>query len=130
MIESLKRAFDLAEQRSEHEQRALASLLLEEMQAEERWSALLTDPRSSALLDRLADEAVAEDVKDDTESINGEQFVRTRSAQNSFARCSMRSLQPSSKMPTMRTFDFGLIPIIPACTFIKSRHMLLCTASV
>ena len=75
MIESLKRAFDLAEQRSEHEQRALASLLLEEMHAEEQWSVLLADPRSSALLDRLADEAVAEDVKDDTESINGERFV-------------------------------------------------------
>jgi len=75
MIEPLKHAFELAEQRSEDEQRALASLLLEELQAEERWSALLADPRSSILLDRLVSEALAEDRADATEVITGEHFV-------------------------------------------------------
>jgi uncharacterized protein YjaZ len=75
MIESLKRAFALAEQRPEHEQQALATVLLEEMQAEERWSALLADPRSTTLLDRLVSEALAEDVAGDTEIITGKRFV-------------------------------------------------------
>jgi hypothetical protein len=71
MTESLKRAFALAETRPESEQQALATLLLEEMQAEERWSALLTDPRSTVLLDRLVREALT----DDSEDIIGERFV-------------------------------------------------------
>ena len=75
MIEPLKRAFALAEQRSEDEQQALASLLLEELQAEEEWNALLADPRSTTLLDRLVCDALAADVAGETETIIGERLV-------------------------------------------------------
>ncbi len=75
MVESLKRAFVLAEQRSEDEQQALAALLLEEMQAEEQWRTLLADPRSTMLLERLVDAALAEDLAGETETITGESFV-------------------------------------------------------
>jgi hypothetical protein len=75
MIESLKRAFALAEQRSEDEQQTLAALLLEEMQAEEQWSMLLVDPRSTTVLERLVDEALAEDLAGETETNTGETFA-------------------------------------------------------
>jgi hypothetical protein len=75
MTELLKRAFALAEQRSEDEQQALAALLLEEMQVEEEWRALLADPRSTILLERLVDEALSEDLAGETETITGERFV-------------------------------------------------------
>ena len=75
MIEPLKRAFALAEQRSEDEQQALAALLLEEMQAEEQWYALLADPRSTILLERLVGDALAGDLAGETETITGERFV-------------------------------------------------------
>jgi len=75
MIEPLKRAFALAEQCSEDEQHALAALLLEEMQAAEQWRALLADPRSTILLERLVDDALTEDLAGETETITGESFV-------------------------------------------------------
>src|SRR5437764_8272890 len=53
MIERLRQAFALAEQRSEQEQQMLADLLLAEMQAEEQWEALFADPRSDTLLERM-----------------------------------------------------------------------------
>ena len=43
--------------------------------AEERWSTLLTDPRSSILLERLVSEALAEDSAGATEVVIGERFV-------------------------------------------------------
>jgi len=61
MIERLKQVFEQAEQRSEAEQELLAQLLLEEMQSEDRWTALFADPRSDALLEKLVAEAIAED---------------------------------------------------------------------
>ena len=75
MIEQLKRAFSLAEQRSEQEQQALADLLLEEMRAEDRWTTLFADPRSEVLLQRMAAEAVAEDDAGNAEEIVGDAFL-------------------------------------------------------
>jgi hypothetical protein len=75
MIERLKQAFQLAEQRPEREQERLADLLLEEMQAEERWNTLFADPRSDALLERLVAEARSEDEAGETEEITGDTFA-------------------------------------------------------
>jgi hypothetical protein len=75
MIERLRQAFALAEQRSQEEQAVLADLLLEEMQATERWDALFADPRSDALLERLVNEALAEDDAGETEEIRGDTFL-------------------------------------------------------
>lgn len=75
MIERLKQAFQLAEQRPEREQELLADLLLEEMQAEERWNSLFADPRSDALLERLVAEAWSEDEAGETEEIRGDTFA-------------------------------------------------------
>ena len=44
----------------EAEQEAIARELLERIEADARWDALFADPRSEALLERLADEALAE----------------------------------------------------------------------
>jgi len=72
MIDKLKEAFALAEQRSEQEQQALAELLLEELQASRRWDELLAGPRSEALLERMTAEALAEDDAGETEEITGD----------------------------------------------------------
>jgi hypothetical protein len=74
MIERLRQAFALAEQRSEQEQQMLADLLLAEMQAEEQWEALFADPRSDTLLERMVAEALAEDEAGETEEITGDSF--------------------------------------------------------
>jgi hypothetical protein len=75
MIERLKRAFEQAEQRPEAEQELLAQLLLEEMQSEDRWTALFADPRSDTLLEKLVAEAIAEDDAGDSEEITGDTFL-------------------------------------------------------
>ncbi len=75
MIEQLKKAFALAEQRPEEEQRMLADILLEEMRVEERWQDLFADPRSSALLDRMVAEAIVQDNAGQSEDIRGDTFV-------------------------------------------------------
>ena len=75
MIERLKQAFALAEQRSEQEQQLLADLMLEEMRADERWETLFADPRSDVLLARMVAEAEAEDDAGDTEDIAGDAFA-------------------------------------------------------
>ncbi len=75
MIERLKQAFALAEQRSEDEQQVLADLLLEEMRAAEQWDTLFADPRSDVLLERLVSEAIAEDDAGETEEITGDEFL-------------------------------------------------------
>ena len=72
MIDKLKEAFALAEQRSEQEQQVLAELLLEELRASRRWDELLADPRSEALLERMTAEALAEDDASETEEITGD----------------------------------------------------------
>ncbi len=75
MIERLKQAFEQAEQRPEAEQELLAQLLLEEMQSEDRWTALFADPRSDTLLEKLVAEALAEDDAGETEEITGDTFL-------------------------------------------------------
>jgi hypothetical protein len=44
----------------EAEQEAIARELLERIEADARWEALFADPRSEALLERLADDALDE----------------------------------------------------------------------
>ena len=75
MIERLRQAFELAKQRSEEEQAVLADLILEELQATERWDTLFADPRSDVLLERLVNEALAEDDAGETEEITGDTLL-------------------------------------------------------
>jgi hypothetical protein len=56
MTQALSTAVATAAQLPEEEQDALAAILLEEMESEERWSALFAD--SSNLLERMANEAI------------------------------------------------------------------------
>lgn len=81
MLDDLKCAIELAQRRPDDEQRMLAHVLLETMEAEERWSALLHDPHSPWLLDRLVAEALAEDDAGDTEEILGEPFFEVQADQ-------------------------------------------------
>ncbi len=57
MIEALRKAFELAQQKPEAEQELIAQLILEEFNAEERWNELLSHPKSATLLEQLADQA-------------------------------------------------------------------------
>ena len=75
MTDRLKEAFSLAEQFPEDEQQAFAEMLLEEMRATERWDALFADPRSDKVLERLVNEALAEDEAGETEEITGDGFL-------------------------------------------------------
>lgn len=75
MIERLKQAFERAEQSPEQEQEVLAELLLSELEASQRWDALFADPRSDILLERLVEEALAEDQAGETEEIVGDDFL-------------------------------------------------------
>ncbi|MEB3202322.1 MAG: hypothetical protein VKK05_05840 [Synechococcus sp.] len=56
MTQALSAAVATAAQLSEEEQDALAAILLEEMESEERWNALFAD--SQNLLERMANEAI------------------------------------------------------------------------
>jgi len=56
MTQALSTAVATAAQLPEEEQDALAAILLEEMESEERWSALFAD--SPNLLERMANEAI------------------------------------------------------------------------
>jgi hypothetical protein len=58
MSEILQKAFDKASQLSPDEQDAFGKWMLEELDSEERWQELFA--RSQGLLERLADEALAE----------------------------------------------------------------------
>lgn len=57
MTETLRQAFELAQQQPEEEQEVIAQLILEECRAEERWNDLLTHPKSATLLERMAEQA-------------------------------------------------------------------------
>ena len=56
MTQALSTAVATAAQLPEEEQDALAAILLDEMESEERWSALFAD--SLNLLERMANEAI------------------------------------------------------------------------
>jgi len=75
MVERLRQAFTLAERQSERQQEALATLLLEEMDDEDRWDALFADPRSSSLLTQLVGEAKRDDQAQLVELITGDTFL-------------------------------------------------------
>ena len=63
MIDTLQRVLEQVEQLSPDAQAVVAERLqqvLEELANDQRWRELFADPRSAALLDRLADEAQAE----------------------------------------------------------------------
>ena len=53
----LDKAISAIRQLPEAEQEAIAREVLERIEADARWDDLLADPRSAALLERLADEA-------------------------------------------------------------------------
>ncbi len=61
MVDALKQAFDRAAQQSEEEQTALAALIMEVLEADDRWEKLFADPLPQAALDALAADALAED---------------------------------------------------------------------
>ncbi len=70
MIETLQRMLEQVEQLPPDDQAIIAERLqqvLEELADERRWAELLNHPRSPELLDRLADEALAEDAVGATE---------------------------------------------------------------
>jgi hypothetical protein len=75
MVERLRQAFTLAEQQSEQQQEALATLLLDEMNDEDHWDSLFADPRSPSLLARLVEEARRDDKAQRVELIAGDTFL-------------------------------------------------------
>ena len=56
----MEHAFLKARQLSEQDQDALASIILQEIESEQRWDELFARPESVELLSRMADEAIAE----------------------------------------------------------------------
>jgi hypothetical protein len=56
----LDKAISAIRKLPEAEQEAIAREVLDRIEADARWDALFADPRSGALLKRLADEALAE----------------------------------------------------------------------
>ncbi len=75
MIAALKQAFERAAQQSEEEQTALAALIMQTLDDDAKWEALLADPLTPQALDRLAAEAIAEDDAGLTEEITGDGFL-------------------------------------------------------
>jgi hypothetical protein len=58
MSSLLERAIAKVKLLPETEQDAIASIVLQEIESEERWKNLFDDPRSDAVLSRLADQAI------------------------------------------------------------------------
>jgi len=70
--ELLKKAFDEASRLAEDEQDTLAELLLEEMKSERRWNRAFSS--SGDRLSELADEALEEHRRGDTEDLQAEKL--------------------------------------------------------
>ncbi|MCI0439076.1 MAG: hypothetical protein L0177_08080 [Chloroflexi bacterium] len=70
MTELLEKAFAEASKLPEDEQEALAAWILEELASERRWAESFA--RSQDALAKLADEAVAEHLRGETEELNPE----------------------------------------------------------
>lgn len=68
MTELLKKAFDEASRLPREQQDAIASLLLKELQSDRQWDRAFE--KSQDALAKLADEALAEDERGDTEDLN------------------------------------------------------------
>jgi len=56
----MEQAFERASGLTEEEQNAIASIILREIESEERWNELFAQPRSVDVLSQMADEAMAE----------------------------------------------------------------------
>ena len=76
MTQALSTAVATAAQLPEEEQDALAAILLEEMESEERWSALFAD--SLNLLERMANEAIQDFQAGRVQPIDQLQLTRLR----------------------------------------------------
>ena len=71
MVPKLRLAFEKAEALSEREQEALAARIIETIDAEEcSWDELFSRPDVLAALNRMADEAVAEHRRGETEPLD------------------------------------------------------------
>ena len=60
MTQLLDQAIAQAKQLPEADQEAIASIILREIESEQRWAELFSHPKSADLLARLADEAMTE----------------------------------------------------------------------
>ena len=69
MIDELREAFDLAAQRSEREQVAIAARIKEMIEADRQWDAVLSDSDSLSMLEEMAEEAHQEYLRGETEEI-------------------------------------------------------------
>jgi hypothetical protein len=70
MTDLLKRAVAEAEQLPQEDQDLIAHRMLEEIASERRWAELIADPRSHALLECLAAEAIAEHEAGETRDLD------------------------------------------------------------
>jgi hypothetical protein len=75
MIDDLKQAFERASQQSEDEQRALAAVIMQTLDADSKWEELFSDPLTLEALDLLAADAIAEDEAGEAEDITGDSFL-------------------------------------------------------
>jgi len=60
MSQLMEQAIQKARELSESDQEALASITLQEIEAEQRWNELFARPESADLLSQMADQALAE----------------------------------------------------------------------
>ena len=74
MIDALKQAMERAAQQPESEQEAIAQAIMEMIAADTAWDALLNDPRTPQVLDKLWAEAMDEVKEGKAEDITGDGF--------------------------------------------------------
>ncbi len=60
MTSLMQQAIAKATQLSEEDQDSIASIILREIESEERWDELFSQPESADLLSRMADDALAD----------------------------------------------------------------------
>ena len=60
MSQLVEQAFEKVRRMPEHDQEAIAAIILQEIESEQRWDALFARPESADLLSRMADEALAD----------------------------------------------------------------------
>ncbi len=74
LTDALKQAMERAAQQSESEQAAIAQTIMEMLDADTAWNALLNDPRTPQVLDDLWAEALDEVKEGKAEEITGDGF--------------------------------------------------------
>ena len=75
MIKSLEEAFKEVAQLPEDEQQHIVEIIRQEMTSEKLWQSLFHNPKSERLLEKLVNEALAEDAFGETEEIAGDDFL-------------------------------------------------------